>query len=67
MVLVVIGVVAIMFGGCLVHMGMGGGFYSGFGSSLILDVVVAIVFSHGCGFGDGFLAMDGDGSWVWLG
>ena len=56
-----------MFGGCLVHMGMGGGFYSGFGSSLILDVVVAIVFSHGCGFGDGFLAVDGDGPWVWLG
>ena len=26
-----------------------------------------VVFSHGCGFGDGFLAMDGDGSWVWLG
>ena len=49
------------------------GFYSGFGSGLILVVVVvvivvvAVVFSHKCGFGDGFLVVDGDGSWVWLG
>ena len=38
------------------------GFYSGFGSGLILVVVVvvvvAVVFGHECGFGDG--------SWVWL-
>ena len=45
------------------------GFYSGFGSGLILVVVVvvAVVFGHECCFGDGFLVVDGDGSWVWLG
>ena len=67
MVLVVIGVVTVMFGGCLVLLGMGGGFYLGFGSSLILAVAMAGVFSRRCGFGDWFLAVDGDGSWVWLG
>ena len=40
------------------------GFYSGFGSGLILVVVVvvAVVFGHECGLGDGFLVVDGDGS-----
>ena len=40
------------------------GFYSGFGSGLILVVVVVVVvvFGHECGFGDGFLVVDGDGS-----
>ena len=66
-VLVVIRAVAVMFGRFLVHLGMGGGFYLGFGSSLILAVAMVGVFSRRCGFGDWFLAVDGDGSWVWLG
>nr|POF08519.1 hypothetical protein CFP56_58548 [Quercus suber] len=40
---------------------MGGGFYSGFGSGLILAVAVVVVFGRGCDFGDGFLVVDGDG------
>ena len=37
------------------------------GLGLILAVDVAVVFGRGCGFGDWFLAVDVDGSWVGLG